>query len=128
VPPAARELAAGPRTGVGDVEPVISSGWYGVRCVFEHAGDGGHTYEERVTLWRAGTFDEAIALAEAEAEEYAVQLGGITALGLLQAYVLADEPGQGAEVFSLLRDSELPPDRYLDTFSETGTEYQQPSA
>jgi hypothetical protein len=107
---------------------VESSGWFGVRCVFEHESDDAeHSYEERVTLWRAGSFDEAIALAEAEAIEYAATLGRTRYLGLAQAYVLADEPGHGAEVFSLIRDSELAPDEYLDAFFDTGTEYQQPS-
>jgi hypothetical protein len=35
---------------------------------------------------------------------------------------MPDEPGQGAEIFSLLRDSELEPDEYLDAFFDTGTE------
>ena len=104
----------------------MSSGWFGVRCVFEHESDDAeHSYEERVTLWQAGSFDEAIALAEAEATEYAGMLGRTRHLGLAQAYVLADEPGQGAEVFSLIRDSELAPGEYLDAFFDTGTEYQQ---
>ena len=89
---------------------VVSSGWFGVRCVFEHESDDAeHSYEERVTLWQAGSFDEAIALAEAEATEYAGMLGRTRHLGLAQAYALADEPGQGAEGFSLIRDSGLAP-------------------
>ena len=106
---------------------VVSAGWYGVRCVFEHAGDGDHTYEERITLWRAATFDEAIALAEAEAEEYTGTSDTVMYLGLAQAYLLTEAPGQGAEVFSLLRDSDLAPDRYLDALFQTGREYLQPS-
>jgi hypothetical protein len=105
---------------------VEGSGWFGVRCVFEHESDDAeHSYEERVTLWRAGSFDEAIALAEAEATEYAGDLTRTRYLGLAQAYVLADEPGHGAEVFSLIRDSQLTPDVHLDAFGETGTEYTQ---
>ena len=53
------------------------SGWYAVRCLFEStwpaiekAGPS-HHYEERITLWRAESVDEAVALAEAEAEDYA---------------------------------------------------------
>ena len=36
--------------------------WYGVRCVFRHRPL--EVYEERVTLWTAGSFDEAISQAE----------------------------------------------------------------
>ena len=105
---------------------IVSSGWYGVRCVFEHAGDGDHSYEERVTLWRADSAGEAITCAETEAGEYCAVLTATTYLGMAQAYVLADEPGHGAEVYSLIRDSELAPESYLDTFFDTGREYQQP--
>ncbi|MEO6082401.1 MAG: hypothetical protein ABIQ18_04775 [Umezawaea sp.] len=41
-------------------------------------------------------------------------------------YALEEEagPGTGVEVFSLLRASPLPPDRYLDAFFATGGEHQ----
>jgi hypothetical protein len=92
--------------------------WFGVRCVF-HDPEG--TYEERITLWEADTFDEAVILAEAEATEYAADVGS-TFLRFAQAYVMPEGPGQGAEVFSLLRDSDLDPDAYLDAFFDTGAE------
>jgi len=101
--------------------------WYGVRCVFVHAwpaGEHERTYEERVTLWRAPSFDAAIELAEAEAADYCDVLTATTYLGAAQAYWLSDEPGHGAEVFSLMRDSALPPETYLDTFFTTGSERQ----
>ncbi|BEL06735.1 hypothetical protein Q0Z83_049260 [Actinoplanes sichuanensis] len=62
-------------------------------------------------------------MAEAEAGEYAVDVGG-EYLGLAQVYTLADEPGHGAELFSLLRDSRLEPAAYLDAFFDTGDERQ----
>lgn len=46
-------------------------------------------------------------------------------LGLAQAYRLADEPGDGAEVFSLVRKSDLDDKAYLDAFFDTGTERQR---
>ncbi|MCU1601431.1 MAG: hypothetical protein JWO22_2140, partial [Frankiales bacterium] len=46
-------------------------------------------------------------------------------LELAQAFELFDDPGHGAEVFSLMRTSRLEPDAYLDTFFDTGTERQQ---
>jgi pentatricopeptide repeat protein len=42
--------------------------------------------------------------------------------GLAQAYALSDDLGDGAEVFSLMRDSDLGPDDYLDAFFSTGDE------
>lgn len=74
-------------------------------------------------LWQASSLDEAIARAEIEAAEYAG--ADDRYLGLAQAFALADEPGDGVEVYSLIRDSELEPTGYLDTLFDTGTEYQQ---
>jgi hypothetical protein len=97
--------------------------WFGVRCIFrfdpsEH-GDAS-LFEERVTIWQAESFDEAIELAEAEAEEYA--RGLCTYLGLAQAYELVEGPGHGQEVFSLMRESFLGDDDYLEAFFTTGSE------
>jgi hypothetical protein len=104
-----------------------NTSWYGIRCLFQHGptDSQGSSYEERVTIWRAASFDEAIALAEAEAAEYAETLGDTTDLGLVQAYALSEPPGHGAEVFSLIRDSALAADEYLDQFFDTGGERQQ---
>lgn len=106
--------------------------WYAVRCVFRHRfleeleSAEAIVYEERVTLWRAISLDHAIELAEQEAASYAAVMdAGDEYLGLAQAYELADEPGHGSEVFSLLRESDLDREAYLDTFFDTGTERQQ---
>jgi hypothetical protein len=97
--------------------------WFSVRCLFGHDIAGSNTYEERVTLWRAASFEEAVAEAEAEANEYA-ELVGCHYLGLAQSYQLVDLPGHGAEVYSLMRDSDLPADDYLTAFFDTGSEHQ----
>ena len=103
--------------------------WFAVRCVFRTAwiGDGPNPdeqlYEERITLWQASSPEEAIALAEQEAAEYAEDDDEY--LELAQAFELYDDPGHGAEVFSLMRTSRLEPDAYLDSFFDTGTERQQ---
>ncbi|WP_213010457.1 hypothetical protein [Paractinoplanes toevensis] len=60
-------------------------------------------------------------MAEAEAGEYAADVAG-EYLGLAQVYALTDEPGHGAELFSLLRESPLQPAAYLDAFFDTGDE------
>lgn len=99
-------------------------GWFCVRAVF--AFDFGEravlTYEERLTLWQADDVTAASALAEADAQHYARCLDGCAFTGLLQAYELPEVPGQGAEVFSLMRDSALRPQAYLSTFFDTGWE------
>lgn len=108
------------------------TGWFAVRCVFEISpsdptGGQAATYEERVTLWQAQNFDEAIAHAEDDADDYAETIGA-RFLGLSQAYHLADTPGHGAEVFSLMRDSQLGPPGYVKSFFATGDERQSVSA
>lgn len=100
--------------------------WFAVRCVFAvpTASEGEDmTYEERVTLWRASGFDTAIVMAETEARDYADDVEAAY-LGLAQAYRLAEPPGHGTEVFSLMRDSELDTEDYLDAFFDTGEERQ----
>lgn len=90
-----------------------------------------HRYEERITLWQASDADSAIALAEAEAAEYASAIGEAPDeyLGLAQSYALLDTPSQsGAEVFSLMRTSALEPNNYLDAFFDTGHEHHQRSS
>ena len=99
--------------------------WYAVRCVFRWTGWEGTPFDERITLWRAESLANAIELAEAEAGEYA-RANDLDYAGLAQAYQLASdiEPGNGIEVFSLLRDSDLPATEYLTTFFDTGHERQ----
>jgi len=108
--------------GVPAAEP-----WYAVRCVFR-LDDGGptSTYEERITLWRAPSADEAIEMAEAEAVGYAEALEHAEYTGFAQSFNLfvGDAVGHGDEVFSLMRDSELDTEDYLDAFFDTGAEHQ----
>lgn len=111
------------------MEDLLRSGWYAVRCHFkvrDSARDkpGMRLYEERITLWQSATAEEAIALAEAEAVDYASTLDGDEYLGLAQSYELSDLPGHGAELYSLMRDSPLDSETYLDTFFSTGDEHQ----
>jgi len=98
------------------------SGWFAVRVVMRHRSP--RVYEERITLWQASDFEEAARLAEKESQEYAAGLGGVEPLTLSQIYQLSDPPGSGKEVFSLMRESPLPPEQYLSTFFDTGTERQ----
>lgn len=63
--------------------------WFAVRCVFEWPSEAGEsrTYEERLTLWRARSLDEAISKAESEAAEYAqADHPALVPLDFAQAY------------------------------------------
>ncbi len=67
---------------------------------------------------------QAIELASREARDYARD-NRFEHLDFAQAFALAeDRITQGTEVFSLLRDSELKPEAYLDAFFDTGGEHQ----
>ncbi len=99
--------------------------WYSVRCVFRDRNSA-RLLEERITLWRAGSFDEALEQAEREAKEYASALN-LRYLEPAQAFKLSQEPGAGAEMFSLMCESDLSDEAYLTTFFDTGTERQQQS-
>lgn len=104
-------------------ESEAAGGWFGVRCVFRWSSPS--TYEERITLWEAGSLDDAIAKAEAEARTYASRLDS-EYLDIAQAYWIGtDRPAEGSEVFSLMRDSTLDSDEYLDAFYDTGRERQR---
>ncbi|MEU1231662.1 hypothetical protein [Streptomyces sp. NPDC005828] len=99
--------------------------WYAVRCVFQWVAWEGAPYEERLTLWRAESMEQAIARAEGEARIYAGE-SGHRYLELAQCYRLAVDgrPGDGDEVFSLVRDSPLDEEAYLDQYFDTGHEHQ----
>ena len=77
-------------------------------------------------MWEAESLDQAIEFAEKEAEEY--EELGAKSLGLFQCYSMFEEvelAEQGIEIFSLIRDSNLKPQEYLDSFFDTGFERQQ---
>lgn len=95
--------------------------WYSVRCIFRWFHDGSQVYEERITLWQAENPGHAIAQAKADAAEYAEAVEA-EFLGLSQCYELFDAVGNGAEVYSLVRGSDLPPAAYLTAFFDTGSE------
>jgi hypothetical protein len=103
---------------------VDKSGWVSVRCVFRTMRPEGQSFEERITLWRTPDMDTAIERAETEANAYAAR-EDVEYLGFAQSYLLYDQPADGAEIFSLIRDSSLDPAAYLDAHFDTGGERQQ---
>ena len=98
--------------------------WYGVRTIVRFPVPPS-TYEERITLWWATSLDDAMVQAEEEGLVYCDELDGEWC-GLVQAFLIGTEPIEsGSEVFSLMRNSDLGPDEYLDIHFDTGTERQQ---
>lgn len=100
--------------------------WYSVRCIFGFQDRSNRLaiFEERVTVWRAESFQGAIRNAEEDALEYAEVVGG-RYLGLAQAYHLSEDSLEsGAEVFSLMRESDLDEDEYLNRYFSSGSERQ----
>jgi hypothetical protein len=102
---------------------------FGVRCIFKCPKASfnklDHLYEERITVWKAADADEAIDKAIDEAEEYADR-NGFTYAGLAQSFwMFTVIDVNGAEVFSLLRESNLEIEAYLDTFFSNGAERQK---
>lgn len=103
------------------IEPESSeiSGWVAVRSHYWDEAE--NLYEERITLWRESSMATALERAEAESKDYAEGLN-CEATGDLSAYLQFDEPADGAEIFSLMRDSDLAPSDYLKRFFFTGGE------
>ena len=103
--------------------------WFTVRTVVHRHDE--RVYQERITLWRRATADEAAEAALAESAEYAADEGAVDC-GLAQVFEpYGDDVGgsaaaaEGCEIFSLVRQSDLEPGAYLDTFFDTGREQQQ---
>jgi hypothetical protein len=96
--------------------------WYAVRCVFRLVPPV-ERYVERIALWQAESFEDAIAFAEPDAEERAKR-EGLDYLGFADAFrthqMHHDHPDHGDEVFSLLRDSRLGPQEYVEAFFTAG--------
>jgi hypothetical protein len=107
------------------VEPEEHDRWFAVRCLFEGSDGAETTYEERITLWKAASLEDATDRARAEALEYAEFAGLTYVTGFEQPYPLADAPPRdGTEVFALTRSSALPPQVYVEQFFDTGRERQ----
>jgi hypothetical protein len=104
--------------------------WYAAKTVCKHhrVGDGTSKilFEERVVLLQAVNFDDAIAKGEAEAQEYCDGIRDVVYTGYINVYRLfEDTVGHGTEVFSLMRESDLPDGDYLNHFYDDGKERTQ---
>jgi hypothetical protein len=111
------------------MKKILKEPWFSVRCIFKHPPRADmsrrHLYEERITIWRTDSFEQAIELAERDARKYARDLE-YEYLGFAQAYHLSNKQLRvGSEVFSLMRESNLAKNKYLDKYFDTGTERQR---
>lgn len=100
--------------------------WFGVKTLYQleekSVTPGLHCYEERITIWKAESFEEAIEMASLEAQEYAENHHGMY-LGFCQAFEMYNDPQDGAEVYSIMREDDREPETYIDGMYDTGREY-----
>lgn len=101
--------------------------WYSAKCVFRHNAPAGSSgkfgYEERLIVLRADDLPDAIKRAEEEAHEYSAGLDGVEFTGFVSAYDLGeDEIHDLSEVYSVLRDSDLEANSFLDRYYDDGSE------
>ncbi|MEP6754372.1 MAG: DUF4288 domain-containing protein [Chthonomonadales bacterium] len=104
--------------------------WYAAKTVYKSRiiedGTPKARFEERVVLFHATDFLDAIAKAEVEAEEYCSDVFGTEYLGFVNVYHLFDKTiNHGTEVYSLMRESDLSTEEYLDHFYDDGNERTQ---
>jgi hypothetical protein len=89
-----------------------SKDWYSVRSIFRsdttEDGKPRRAFEERVVLFRAESFDEALAKGEAEAKQYASDWPHPKILNRIVAFHIHDEDlREGDEVWSCIRDLDI---------------------
>ena len=99
--------------------------WFSVRSLYRYSArdaEQKHCYEERVVLFFEHTFEAAIQKAELEGQAHATEMDK-ELLDLFSAFEIADDSiGIACEVFSLIRNSDLTPNDYIDRMFDTGDE------
>ena len=94
---------------------MLAMPWFGVRTVFLHRSSPAQVYEERINVVQAESQDDAIVKAETIAKEHADEAAEF--LDYVDVFEMFDELADGAEVFSLIRESDLAPNAYIDKFA-----------
>jgi hypothetical protein len=104
--------------------------WYSVKCLFYHptrkSASEDFLYEERVTLWKAATFEEAHRFAEREASQYAEEAKCVFVASTDSFHLFDKELQSGSEVYSTMRGSNLQPTVYRKTFCVTSRDRLMP--
>ena len=95
-----------------------STDWYSVRSIFRRDttedGKPRRSFEERAVLFRAESFEAALAKGEVEARRYAADLKGGKMLDHLVAYhIHGDELREGDEIWSCIRDLDTTDEAFL---------------
>jgi len=95
-----------------------STDWYSVRSIYRRDttedGKPRRSFEERVVLFRAESFEAALAKGEAEAKCYAADLSGGKMLDRVVAYhIHDDELREGDEIWSCIRDLDTTDEEFL---------------
>jgi len=101
--------------------------WYTIKCIFRHLNldtedPNAFVYEERIVLIRASSDDEAIALAEKDAQEYAKDTDCEYINFATSFHLFDDKVISFSEIYSEMRESALEPNEYLDNYYDTGSE------
>lgn len=104
-------------------DPAAQGKWFAVKCLFSHQSRSsdadGNLYEERITVWRCAGSEEAFALAEAEAGEYASEEGCSFVRSTDSYHLFEESVNHGSEVWSVMRGSHMDPEMYAQTFCAT---------
>jgi hypothetical protein len=99
--------------------------WFGVKTILIHLHESDSTlrvYEESVLLVKADNFDDAIASAERIVRKNCSVLSCEDS-GFYNAFEITDDKlSNGVEVYSIMRESKIEIDKYLDKFYDTGFE------
>jgi hypothetical protein len=108
----------------------MSEPWYSVKCLFHHptrkAAGEDFLYEERITLWKASSFEEAHRLAEEEARQYASEAKCVFVASTDSFHLFEEELSVGTEAYSMMRGSNLQPAAYRKTFCVTARDRLKP--
>lgn len=103
--------------------------YYAAKCVFAcdlvDNGERKPAFEERIVLLQATSFAEAFEMAAIEGRRYAGEDQSshrTRFIACVGVFLVQDPLETGVQVFSMIRESPLPPDAYLRQFHRTGTE------
>jgi hypothetical protein len=112
------------------MQPEPPEYFYSAKCVFrtefDDEGRPALAFEERIVFVKCREFDEAFDKAEKEARKYADENQSLklktTFLACVGVFIVQDPIEEGVQVFSMLRESNMPSDDYLRLHYQTGVE------
>lgn len=86
--------------------------WYSAKAVFRH--DVANSYEERIVIIRADSFDDAHEKALVEAQEYISMLNEVSLVKIVDVFHMFDETlKDGVEVYSHMDKTDMEPAEYI---------------